>query len=130
MADLIVVLVALPLFAVADVTLAAWGVAAGAWVIQRASEAWLQRRADASEDPRVVVAAIAGGAMARGVFTVLVGVFLPGLLFGDRAGLAAALVIIIAFTAYFLVKMATRRPPGATLLPKPTPPRGGGPPPR
>lgn len=106
--DLILLAIALPVFLAANVTLAAWAVAAAAWLAQRGAEVLLQRRADASDDPRVVVAAIAGGAMARGLFTVLVGVFLPGLAFGDRAGLATALLVIVLFSLHFFIKLGRR----------------------
>ena len=115
-ADLVVLLLALPVFAAADLPLEGWGVAAAIWLAQRGIQLVLQRRADASDDPRVVVLSIAGGAIARGLFTAG-GILIAGLAMSDRAGLSAAALILALFTIYFLVSVMQR---GFRTAPMPT----------
>ena len=105
--DLAVLALALPLFAAAKLPLAGWGAAAAVWLVQRAIQVALQRRADASDDPQVVVYSLAGGAVGRGMFTA-VGILVAGLLLSDRAGLAAALLIVVLFTVHFGVRLGQR----------------------
>ena len=67
--DLIVlVVVALPVFLLADLPLAAYLVGGGAWIVQRVVQVLMQRRAEASDDPRVVAGWTAGSMIARGWF--------------------------------------------------------------
>lgn len=105
--DLAVLGVALPLFAAADLPLEGWVAAAAVWLLQRAIQVLLQRRADASDDPRVIVYSLAGGAVGRGILTA-VGILVAGFLLGDRAGLAAALLIVVLFTVHFSVRLVQR----------------------
>jgi hypothetical protein len=116
--DLVLVAIALPVFLVAGFPMAGWGAAAGVWVAQRGLQGYLDRRAGASNDPRTVVGLLAGSMIARGWIVAIV-VFLAGL--SDRkAGLSAAVLVIILFTAYFTVRMILR--PFDT----PSGPRAGG----
>ena len=84
--DLVVLLVvALPIFLLADLPLAAYLVGGGAWVLQRVVQALMQRRAEASDDPRVVAGWTAGSMIARGWFCALA-IFGVGIAEGDEAG--------------------------------------------
>ena len=106
--DLVVlVVVALPIFLLADLPIAAYLVGGGAWILQRVVQALMQRRAEASDDPRVVAGWTAGSMIARGWFCALA-IFGVGLAEGDEAGLSAALLVIALFTVYFLVRMILR----------------------
>jgi hypothetical protein len=105
--DLVVLLLALPLFVLADLPLAAYAVGGGAWILQRIAQALMQRRAEASDDPRVVAGWTAGSMIARGWFCALA-IFGVGLAEGDEAGLSAAVLVIALFTVYFLVRMILR----------------------
>ena len=105
--DLVVLLLALPLFLLADLPLAAYLVGGGAWVLQRIVQLLLQRRAEASDDPRMVAGCTAGSMIARGWFCALA-IFGVGLAEGDEAGLSAALLVIALFTVYFTVRMILR----------------------
>jgi hypothetical protein len=106
--DLVVLLfVALPIFVLADLPLAAYVVGGGAWIFQRIVQVLMQRRAEASDDPRVVAGWTAGSMIARGWFCALA-IFGVGLAEGDEAGLSAALLVIALFTVYFLVRMVLR----------------------
>ncbi len=106
--DLVVLLfVALPIFLLAGLPIAAYLVAGGAWVLQRIVQMLMQRRAEASDDPRVVAGWTAGSMIARGWFCALA-IFGVGLAEGDEAGLSAAVLVIALFTVYFLVRMVLR----------------------
>ena len=106
-ADLLALALALPVFVAADLPLEGWAVAAAVWLLQRGLQVVLQRRADTSEDPRVVVLSIAGGAIARGLLTA-VGILIAGIAMSDRAGLAAAALVLALFSVYFLVSLFQR----------------------
>ena len=105
--DLVVLLLALPLFLLAELPLAAYVVGGGAWILQRIVQLLMQRRAEASDDPRVVAGWTAGSMIARGWFCALA-IFGVGLAEGDEAGLSAAVLVIALFTVYFLVRMILR----------------------
>jgi hypothetical protein len=105
--DLVVLLLALPLFLLADLSIAAYLVAGGAWILQRIVQLLMQRRAEASDDPRVVAGWTAGSMIARGWFCALA-IFGVGLAEGDEAGLSAAVLVIALFTVYFMVRMILR----------------------
>ncbi len=100
-------LVALPIFLLADLPFEAYVVGGGAWVLQRIVQALMQRRAEASDDPRVVAGWTAGSMIARGWFCALA-IFGVGIAEGDEAGLSAALLVIALFTVYFVVRMILR----------------------
>jgi hypothetical protein len=106
--DLVVlVVVALPIFLLAGLPIAAYVVGGGAWILQRVVQAVMQRRAEASDDPRVVAGWTAGSMIARGWFCALA-IFGVGIAEGDEAGLSAAVLVIALFTVYFLVRMILR----------------------
>ncbi len=104
--DLLLVAVALPVFLLAGLPLAGWAVGGGAWVAQRFLQQYLERRAEASDDPRTVVGLLAGSMIARGWF-VAIAVFLVGLS-NNEAGLAAAVLVVALFTVYFTMRMIVR----------------------
>jgi len=104
--DLLLVALALPVFLAAGLPLAGWGVGAGAWVAQRGLQTYLDGRASASKDPRTVVGLLAGSMIARG-WLVAIAVFLVGLS-DNEAGLAAAVLVVMLFTAYFTIRMILR----------------------
>ena len=98
---------ALPIFLLADLPIEAFVVGGGAWILQRVVQALMQRRAEASDDPRVVAGWTAGSMIARGWFCALA-IFAVGIAEGDEAGLSAALLVIALFTVYFVVRMILR----------------------
>jgi hypothetical protein len=104
--DLLLVALALPVFLAAGLPLAGWAVGGGAWVAQRILQQYLERRAEASDDPRTVVGLLAGSMIARGWF-VAIAVFLVGLS-DNEAGLAAAVLVVALFTVYFTMRMIVR----------------------
>ncbi|GAC1437511.1 MAG: hypothetical protein NVSMB51_11720 [Solirubrobacteraceae bacterium] len=104
--DIVLLALALPLFLLADLPMLGWGAGAAAWLAQRGLQALLARRATASDDPRVVVGLTVGGTIARG-WLIAIMIFAAGSA-QNSAGLAAAVLVVILFTAYFMVGMFTR----------------------
>ncbi len=104
--DLLLVVLALPVFLAAGLPLAGWGVGAGAWCVQRGLQLYTNRRARAADDPRTVVGVLAGSMIARG-WLVAIAIFLVGLN-DNHAGLAAAVLVIALFTVYFTAGMIVR----------------------
>jgi hypothetical protein len=104
--DLVLLALALPIFVAAGLPMLGYAAAAVAWLVQRALQVWLHRRAAASDDPRTVVGIAAGSMIGRGWLVALT-IFAAGLSDED-AGLAAAVLVIVLFTAYFTVSMIMR----------------------
>jgi hypothetical protein len=105
--DLVVLALALPIFVLAGLPLAGYAAAAGAWLIQRAIQVTLERRAKASDDPRTVVGLTAGSMIGRGWLVALT-IFGVGVAVDREAGLSAAVLVIVLFTVYFTVSMILR----------------------
>jgi hypothetical protein len=104
--DLVVLAITLPVFLIASLPMAGWAAGAGAWLVQRALQAVIERRADRSTDPRTTVGLLAGSMIGRGWLVALT-ILLVGL--GDsKDGLAAALLVISLFTIYLSVQMIVR----------------------
>ena len=104
--DIVLLIVALPIFLVAGLPMLGYAAGAGAWIVQRAIQILLNRKAAASEDPRTVVGITAGSIIGRGWLVALT-IFAAGLV-DNEAGLAAAVLVILLFTAYFTVSMIMR----------------------
>jgi hypothetical protein len=105
--DLVVLVVALPIFILADFPLSGYAVGAGAWIVQRAVQLVLLARAARAEDPRTLVGITAASMIGRG-WACAIAIFLVGILDSDEAGLAAAVLVIALFTVYFTVQMLLR----------------------
>ena len=106
--DLVVLALALPLFVAADLPLLGYAAGAGAWLLQRAIQVLLERRASESHDPRTVADLTAGGMIGRGWLVALL-IFGIGLAADDDAvGLSAAVLFIAVFTVYFTMKLIFR----------------------
>jgi hypothetical protein len=107
--DLVLLALALPLFIVAGWPLLGYAAGAGAWLVQRLIADRLARRAAASDDPRTVAGLIAGSMIGRGWLVALT-IFGAYLIAGsdDAVGLAAAVLVVVLFTAYFTVSIVLR----------------------
>lgn len=103
---MLVLVLALPIFLLAELSLTGYAVGAVAWLVQKVLAMTLQRRADASREPKVVVGLLMGGAIARGWLCAL-SVLAVGLV-DSRAGLAATLLILLLFTVYITIKFVER----------------------
>jgi hypothetical protein len=104
--DLVLLALALPLFVATGLPMLGYAAAAGAWLVQRGVQVALNRRAASSRDPRTVVGVTAGSMIGRGWLVALT-IFAAGLE-NEDAGLAAAVLVIVLFTAYFTVSMIAR----------------------
>jgi hypothetical protein len=104
--DLVLLAVALPVFVVAGLPLLGYAAAAAAWLAQRAIQVAVNRKAARTDDPRTVVGLLAGSMIGRGWLVALT-IFAAGLA-DEEAGLAAAVLVIVLFTAYFTVSMIMR----------------------
>lgn len=107
--DLVVLVLALPVFIVGGIPMAGYATGAGIWIVQRAIQEFANRKAKASDDPRKVVGIAAGSMIGRGwlvALTILGAYFAAGS--DDRVGLSAAVLVIVLFTAYFTVSMILR----------------------
>lgn len=102
--DLVALVLALPIFVAADLSLTGYAIAGGAWLLQRGLQAILQARVNTQEDARQVVGLLMGGSFARAVLTAAA-VLVAGLAGGDSAGLAAALLVVGLFTVYFISRL-------------------------
>ena len=104
--DIVILILALPVFIAADLPMLGYAAAAVAWLVQRAIQIALNRKAAAADDPRTVVGIAAGSMIGRGWLVALT-ILLVGL--GDsKDGLAAALLVISLFTIYLSVQMIVR----------------------
>jgi hypothetical protein len=104
--DLVLLAVALPVFVAGGLPMLGYAAGAAAWLVQRGVQVALNRRAVAADDPRTVVGIAAGSMIGRGWLVALT-IFAAGLKDED-AGLAAAVLVIVLFTAYFTVSMIMR----------------------
>jgi hypothetical protein len=114
--DIVLLIVALPVFVLGGLPMLGYVAGAAAWIVQRVIQVLLARKAAASDDPRTVVG-ISVGSMIGRAWLVALTIFAAGLKEND-AGLAAAVLVIVLFTAYFTVSMILRpfdqSPPTAT----------------
>jgi hypothetical protein len=104
--DLVLLALALPVFLLGGLPMLGYAAGAAAWLVQRGVQLALNRKAVAADDPRTVVGIAAGSMIGRGWLVALT-IFAAGLKDED-AGLAAAVLVILLFTAYFTVSMIMR----------------------
>lgn len=123
--DLVVLALAFPVFLAAGFPMAGYATGAAAWIVQKVIKELSERRAleiakrSAAEPNRDATAAIAdmrkvagltaGSMIGRGwlcALAIFAGYFLAGQ--DDSVGLAAAVLVIVCFTAYFSTAMVLR----------------------
>ena len=104
--DIVILIVALPIFLAADLPMLGYAAGAAAWLVQRAIQIVLTRKAAAEKDPRKVAGIMVGSMIGRGWLVALT-IFAAGLE-DNEAGLSAAVLVIVLFTAYFTVSMIMR----------------------
>jgi hypothetical protein len=104
--DLVLLAMALPLALATGLPLIGWGAAAAAWLAQRGIRAAIDRKAEASGDPRTVAGLLTGSMIGRGWLMAL-SIFGVGMV-EREAGLFAAVLTISLFTVYFTSQMIVR----------------------
>jgi hypothetical protein len=82
-------------------------VGAGAWLAQRALGVWLEARAAAAPDPRTATAITFSGVIGR-PFVLGITILAVGLLGAKRDGLAAAILVLVAFTVHLVLSIVLR----------------------
>jgi hypothetical protein len=108
--DLVVLAVALPIFAAAGLPMFAWAGVTVAWLLQRSAHAFLLGRAEASGNPKTAVGLLSISLMGR-IWFIALAVLAIGLI-DDEAGLPAAVLTAITFqvwfTAFFVLRSMER----------------------
>ena len=104
--DIVLLVVALPVFVVGGFPIAGWAVGAGAYVGQKLLAGYTRRKAAVAESPRDIVGWMAGSLLLRG-WLAAIAIFLVGLA-DAHAGLGAAVVFLAAFTVFFSTRMMFR----------------------
>lgn len=104
--DLAVLALALPIFVLASLPLLGYAASALAWLAQRGIRALLERQAAETDDPRTMVGLTAASMIARGWLVALT-IFGAGMI-EREAGLAAAVLAIVLFTAFLSSEMVLR----------------------
>jgi hypothetical protein len=105
--DIVILVLALPVFLAADLPMLGYAAAAAAWLVQRAIQVVLTRKAAAAEDPRAVAGIAVGSMIGRGWLVALT-ILAVGLADSDEAGLSAAVLLLVLVTAYLTVSMIMR----------------------
>lgn len=102
--DLLLLALALVVFAVAELPMLGWVVAAGIWGLWRGIEWWTERRLAGERDPKRLAGIAAGSLIGRGW---LLGLILlgAGLATDREVGLSAALLVLALFTVHFTFKL-------------------------
>jgi hypothetical protein len=102
--DIVVLALALPVFAALDVPLLGWVVGAVIWALWRGIGAFSDRRAAAATSPKATAGIAAGSMIGRGwmLGLILLG---AGLAAGDDVGLSAAVLVLALFTLHFTLKL-------------------------
>jgi hypothetical protein len=106
--DVVLLLLALPIFVVADQPLIGWAATTVAWIAQKTLQAVLERKAAREEDARRFFGFMAGSLIGRSWLLALT-IFAVGI--ADRdAGLAAAVLAAAVFTTYLVISLIMRAP--------------------
>jgi len=105
--DLVLVVVALPVFLVADWPIAGYLAGAGAWIVQRLIAQYATRKAKETDDLRKMAGIMTGSMIGRGWLVALT-ILIVGLTVSDQAGLAAGLLFLVIFTASFTAGIILR----------------------
>ena len=98
--DLVIVVIALPVFLIAGWPIAGYLAGAGAWVAQRLISTYATRKAKETDDLRKMAGIMTGSMIGRGWLVALT-ILIVGLTVSDEAGLSAALLFVAIFTASF-----------------------------
>jgi hypothetical protein len=104
--DVLVLVLALPVFVAAGWPLFAWGGVTVIWLFQRGIQALIQRRVQASANPRTSMGLMTVSLMGR-IWFLMLGVLAIGLI-DDGSGLPAAVLTAVTFQAWFTGFMVSR----------------------
>src|SRR5438105_6643796 len=96
-----------------------YAIAAAAWVLTRAGNAYVVERARGAADPRLKAGLLVAGMMGR-LWLIAAAVIVARVAGGKDDGIMAAVLVLAAFTVYFAMSFVTR---DGALAPRP-PARG------
>ena len=105
--DIFLVVVTAPVVCLLGAPVLGTLVGAAAWVLQRLAALYLQARARRTENIRAAVGLNLAGALGR-AWLVALTILAVGLAGSRKDGLAAAILILAAFTIYFATSLAVR----------------------
>jgi hypothetical protein len=104
--DVLVLVLALPVFVAAGWPLFAWAGVSGVWLFQRGVQTLIERRARATANPRASIGLMTVSLMGR-IWFLMLAVLAIGLI--DReSGLPAAVLTAVTFQAWFTGLMVSR----------------------
>ena len=109
-ADLVLLVLALPLFILAELPMAAYAAVGAAWLAQRGVQHLAETRMARAAQRQTALQLIAVSFMAR-LFVLTVAILLVGILGDDETGLAAAVLAAALVTANLAGEALTRTPP-------------------
>jgi hypothetical protein len=114
--DVILVVLAAPFVVLMDLPVLGYAVGAAAWILNRVIGVLVERVATRQQDVRRAVGLNLGALIAR---SWLVGLTILAVgLAGEREdGLTAAILLLAAFTLYFVTSLLLRTPEGKTTRP-------------
>lgn len=104
--DLVMLVLALPVFLVGGLPLLGYAAGAVAWLVQRAIKAVVEQRAAASEQPRTALALNGVSMIARPWLVALT--ILPVGVRDNQAGVAAAVLVVVLFTIHLTTFLLLR----------------------
>jgi hypothetical protein len=105
--DVCLVLATAPFVLAAGMPVMGYAIGTAAWLLTRLGAAWMQARSFRSTDVRVRAGLQVGTMMAR-VWIVAAAVIAARYAGGRDDGIMAAVVVLAAFTVYFVLNIVTR----------------------
>jgi hypothetical protein len=105
--DLVLLVVALPVFLVAGWPIAGYLAGTGAWIAQRLVAHYATRKAKETDDLKKMAGIMTGSMIGRGWLVALT-ILIVGLTVSDAAGLAAGVLFLAVFTASFTAGIIIR----------------------
>jgi cytochrome b subunit of formate dehydrogenase len=105
--DLALLVIALPVFLIADWPIAGWAAATFAWVVQKAIGTWANRKARETDDLKRMAGIMTGSMIGRGWLVALT-ILAVGLGVDDQSGLAAGVLFLVIFTVWFSTSFILR----------------------
>ncbi|HWX96277.1 MAG TPA: hypothetical protein VNZ01_05440 [Solirubrobacteraceae bacterium] len=108
--DVCLVLATGPFVLVGGLPMFGYLVGACAWLLTRIGTAFVHERARNAKDPKLRAGLLVGGMMGR-VWIVAFAVVLAKLAGGRADGIMAAVLVLAAFSVYFVMSLVTREGP-------------------
>jgi hypothetical protein len=105
--DIVLLVIALPVFLVAGWPIAGYLAGAGAWIAQRLIASWTKRKASETTDLRKTAGIMTASMIGRGWLVALT-ILIVGLTVDDASGLSAAVLFVVVFTAQFTAAIVLR----------------------